>query len=165
MSSKTPPFRIGFGVDIHQLVENRKLIIGGIEVPSEIGALGHSDADVLLHAICDALLGAVSMKDIGFHFPDTSSEFKDIDSKILLRKSYELVVDRGYVLGNIDSTVLLEAPKLAPHIDDMRLSIANILDANIEQVSVKATRGEKLGYIGEGKGVKAYATVLLLKSE
>jgi 2-C-methyl-D-erythritol 2,4-cyclodiphosphate synthase len=163
MTKRPSLFRIGFGVDIHQLVENRKLIIGGVHVPSSFGALGHSDADVLIHAICDALLGALALKDIGHHFPDTSEEFKGIDSKILLKKTYQLVTEKGYVLGNLDTTVLLETPKLARHIDHMRNEIANLLEADIDQVSIKATRGEKLGYIGEGKGIKAYATVLLLK--
>jgi 2-C-methyl-D-erythritol 2,4-cyclodiphosphate synthase len=163
MTKRPSLFRIGFGVDIHQLVENRKLIIGGVHVPSSFGALGHSDADVLIHAICDALLGALALKDIGHHFPDTSEEFKGIDSKILLKKTYQLVTEKGYVLGNLDTTVLLETPKLARHIDHMRNEIATLLEADIDQVSIKATRGEKLGYIGEGKGIKAYATVLLLK--
>jgi 2-C-methyl-D-erythritol 2,4-cyclodiphosphate synthase len=163
MTKRPSLFRIGFGVDIHQLVENRKLIIGGVHIPSSFGALGHSDADVLIHAICDALLGALALKDIGHHFPDTSEEFKGIDSKILLKKTYQLVTEKGYVLGNLDTTVLLETPKLARHIDHMRNEIAALLEADIDQVSIKATRGEKLGYIGEGKGIKAYATVLLLK--
>ncbi|MEO9532547.1 MAG: 2-C-methyl-D-erythritol 2,4-cyclodiphosphate synthase [Crocinitomicaceae bacterium] len=164
MTNKSQPFRIGFGVDIHQLVENRKLIIGGVHVPSSFGALGHSDADVLIHAICDAMLGALALRDIGHHFPDTAPEFKNIDSKILLEKSYQLILDKGYVLGNIDSTVLLESPKLASHIEEMQKVLAEVLDAELDQISIKATRGEKMGYIGEGKGIQAYATVLLLKN-
>lgn len=157
--------RTGYGVDIHQLVENRKLIIGGIEVPSSKGALGHSDADVLLHAICDALLGAANLRDIGHHFPDTDSKYKNADSKILLRDTFKLVKEKGYVLGNLDSTVLLETPKLSPHINAMRKVIANILEADEDQVSVKATRGEGLGFIGEGKGIKAYCSVLIHKND
>lgn len=154
-------FRIGFGVDVHQLVEGRPLVIGGVEIPSTFGALGHSDADVLLHAISDALLGAAALRDIGYHFPDTDETYKDIDSKILLKKSYDLVQSAGYQLGNMDTTVMLEQPKLNPYIPEMQKMIASILEVAVDQISIKATTTEKMGYIGEGKGIQAYCTVLL----
>lgn len=156
-------FRVGFGVDIHQLVEGRPLILGGIQIDSSFGAKGHSDADVLLHAICDALLGAAALRDIGYHFPDTDPQFKDSDSKELLAKSYSKVRDAGYVLGNLDCTILLEAPKLSERIPEMQSTIAQILSAELDQVSVKATRGEKLGFVGRGEGIKAYCTALIYK--
>jgi len=140
VSKPTPPnFRIGFGVDIHQLVEGRPLIIGGTEIESPKGALGHSDADVLLHAICDALLGAVNLRDIGFHFPDTDPKYKGADSKLLLSDTFALIKDRGYYVGNLDCTVLLEAPKVNPHIPKMQEIIAQLLEVEIDQVSIKAT--------------------------
>lgn len=161
--NKFPDFRIGFGVDIHQLVEGRPLIVGGVEIDATFGALGHSDADVLLHAICDALLGALALGDIGQHFPDTDPQYKGVDSKLLLQHTFDLIKQNGFEIGNIDSTVLLEKPKLRPYVDLMRSTIASILDTSLDKISVKATRGEGLGFVGEGKGIKAYATVLLIR--
>lgn len=155
------PFRIGFGIDFHQLVTGRELWIGGVKLEHTKGALGHSDADVLLHAICDAMLGAACLGDIGFHFPDTDPDFKNIDSKILLRRSYELIKKAGYQIGNIDSTVCLELPKIKPYIPEMQKVIAGILSVNENQVSIKATTSEKMGFVGREEGTAAYATVLL----
>ena len=155
--------RIGFGIDFHQLVAGRELWIGGIKIPHTKGALGHSDADVLLHAICDALLGAACLGDIGVHFPDTSKEFKDIDSKILLKKSFDLINAEGYQIINIDSTLCLEVPKIKPYISQMQAVISQILSINISDISIKATTAEKLGFVGREEGLKAYATVLLQK--
>ncbi len=160
MQSNTP-LRIGFGIDFHQLVPNRELWIGGVNLEHHKGALGHSDADVLLHAICDAMLGAACLGDIGFHFPDTDENYKNIDSKILLKKSNELIRNAGYQVGNIDSTVVLELPKIKPHAAQMQKVIAGILDVNENQVSIKATTSEKMGFIGREEGIAAYATVLL----
>lgn len=154
--------RVGFGVDVHQLVENRKLIVGGVHLPSEFGALGHSDADVLLHAICDAILGAANLRDIGFHFSDKDPKYKNIDSKILLRDSFQLVKDKGYKLGNLDATVILEKPKLNPHIPQMCKEISTLLEADIDSISIKATTHEKVDSFGEGKAIKAYASVLII---
>lgn len=154
-------FRIGFGVDFHQLVEGRELWIGGINIPHSKGALGHSDADVLLHAICDAMLGAACLGDIGVHFPDTSSEFKNIDSKILLKKSFELISASGYRIVNIDSTLCLELPKVKPYIQQMQETIAGIVSVKVSDVSIKATTTEKMGFIGREEGLAAYATILL----
>lgn len=154
-------FRIGSGVDFHQLAEGRKLWLGGVLVPAEKGALGHSDADVLLHAICDALLGALALGDIGTHFPDTSAEFKGIDSKILLRRSMDLVSAAGYRVVNVDSTLCLEKPKIKPHVPEMQRTIAGILGVSIQDVSIKATTTEKMGFVGREEGLVAYATVLL----
>ena len=154
-------FRIGFGVDFHQLVENRDLWIGGIKIPHHKGAKGHSDADVLLHAICDALLGALSLGDIGVHFPDTDPAYKNIDSKILLTNCYQLIVSKGYQVVNVDSSLCLEAPKIKIHIPDMQRSIAAILALRPEDVSVKATTTERMGFVGREEGLIAYATVLL----
>ena len=154
-------FRTGFGVDIHQLISGRALFIGGVQIPSEFGALGHSDADVLLHAICDALLGAANLRDIGYHFSDTDSQYKDIDSQILLTKTYQLVKEKGYQLGNLDATVMLENPKVNPHIPNMQAIISKILEVDPDAVSIKATRGEKMGYVGNGEGIQAYCTVLI----
>lgn len=154
-------FRIGFGIDFHQLVSNRDLWIGGVKLEHSKGALGHSDADVLLHAICDAMLGAACLGDIGIHFPDTDESFKNVDSKILLKKCNELISDAGYQVGNIDSTVCLELPKIKPHAAEMRSTIASILNVNLNQVSVKATTAEKMGFVGREEGIAAYATVLL----
>ncbi|HEX7691824.1 MAG TPA: 2-C-methyl-D-erythritol 2,4-cyclodiphosphate synthase, partial [Sediminibacterium sp.] len=140
--------RIGYGIDYHQLVEGRDLFIGGVKVPHDKGALGHSDADVLLHAICDALLGALALGDIGTHFPDTSAEFKDIDSKILLARTYELVKAEGYRVGNIDATICLEAPKIKPYVPQMQEVIAGILGITVKDVSIKATTTEKMGFVG-----------------
>ena len=156
-------FRIGFGIDFHQLVEERDLWIGGIKIPHHKGAKGHSDADVLLHAICDALLGALSLGDIGMHFPDTDPAYKNIDSKILLSKTFELISSKGYSVINVDSSLCLEAPKIKPHVASMQHCIACILNISDEDVSVKATTTEKMGFVGREEGLVAYATVLLEK--
>lgn len=156
-------YRIGSGVDYHQLVEGRDLWIGGVKIPHSKGALGHSDADVLLHAICDAMLGALCLGDIGKHFPDTNQEFKNIDSKILLKKCQQLIVDKGYAVVNIDSTLCLQAPKIAPFIAAMQQEIAEILSVDIFDISIKATTTEKMGFVGREEGLVAYATVLLMK--
>ena len=155
--------RIGQGFDVHQLVEGRPLIIGGITIPHEKGLLGHSDADVLLHTVADACLGAVAEGDIGKHFPDTDPAFKDADSKKLLTHVWSLVKQKGYKLGNIDCTIIAERPKMRPYIDQMREVIAGLLEADMEQVNVKATTTEKLGFPGRGEGIAAQATVLLIK--
>ena len=155
--------RIGFGVDFHQLTEGRELWIGGVLVPHTKGALGHSDADVLLHAICDALLGALCLGDIGIHFPDTSAEFKNIDSKILLRRTVELVAKEGYRVVNIDSTLCLELPKIKPFIASMQQAIASIAGITVKDISIKATNTEKMGFVGREEGLVAYATALLQK--
>ncbi len=155
--------RIGQGVDFHQLVEGRDLFIGGVQIPYHKGALGHSDADVLLHAICDALLGALCLGDIGFHFPDTSSEFKNIDSKILLKRTAELIAAEGYHVVNIDATLCLEAPKIKPYVSQMQSTIAVILGLTDRDVSIKATTTEKMGFVGRGEGLVAYASCLLEK--
>jgi 2-C-methyl-D-erythritol 2,4-cyclodiphosphate synthase len=156
--------RIGFGVDVHRLADGLKLMVGGKEIPSTFGAVGHSDADVLLHAISDALLGAANLRDIGFHFSDTDPQFKGIDSKILLSKVYDLIAAKGFSVVNIDCTVILEKPKLNPHIPDMMEIIANILKVTSEEVSLKATTHEKVDSFGEGKAIKAYAVCLLAKN-
>jgi len=158
-------YRIGQGIDFHKLVEGREFWLGGILIPHSKGALGHSDADVLLHAICDALLGAVSLGDIGQHFPDTDNAYKGIDSKILLQKSYQLVCEKGYTLVNIDSTILLQAPKIRKHVDEMRNTIAGILNVQAEDVSIKATTTEHLSFVGREEGIVATANVLLKKRE
>lgn len=157
--------RIGFGFDVHRLVEDRKLIIGGIEIPFEKGLLGHSDADVLLHAICDAMLGALALGDIGKHFPDTDPNYKDADSKELLKRVNKLVLANSYVVNNIDSTVILEKPKLMNYVPQMRKVIAEILGIGLEQVSIKATTNEGMGFIGKGEGCAVNAVVLLIKKE
>lgn len=159
------PFRIGFGYDVHQFTDERKLFLGGIEIPHTKGLKGHSDADALLHAITDALLGALALGDIGTHFPDNDPKYKNIDSKILLKESYELVKKQNYIIGNIDSTVVAEQPKLKPHIESMQQSIAGILYINTDQISIKATTSEKMGFVGEERGIKVYATVLIQKAE
>jgi 2-C-methyl-D-erythritol 2,4-cyclodiphosphate synthase len=156
-------YRTGFGIDFHQLVEGRPFWLGGVQIAHTKGALGHSDADVLLHAICDALLGALALGDIGVHFPDTSAEFKGIDSKILLQRTYHLVQQKGYQLVNLDSTVCLEKPRIKPHIGDMQAAIAAILEVTLDDVSIKATTTEKMGFAGREEGLVAYATVLLQK--
>ena len=156
--------RIGYGIDFHQLVTGRDLFIGGVKIPHEKGALGHSDADVLLHAICDAMLGALCLGDIGVHFPDTSADFKDIDSKILLAKSYELIKAEGYSVVNIDASLCLEAPKIKPYVQQMREVIAGILEITVKDVSVKATTTEKMGFVGREEGLVAHAVCLLQKS-
>jgi 2-C-methyl-D-erythritol 2,4-cyclodiphosphate synthase len=154
--------RIGQGYDVHQLVAGRKLIIGGVDIPFEKGLLGHSDADVLLHAICDALLGAVALGDIGRHFSDTDAKYKNIDSRILLRESLRMVREQGYRVGNVDATIIAQAPKMAPHIHNMVANIADDLRIERNLVNVKATTTEKLGLTGRGEGIAAQAVVLLL---
>lgn len=156
-------YRIGFGVDYHQLVSGKKLWIGGIEIPHNKGAVGHSDADVLLHAICDALLGALCLGDIGVHFPNNSDKYKDIDSKILLRETFNLIQKEGYDVVNIDSTICLERPRINPHVMKMRETIAPIVHLSVQDVSIKATTTEQMGFVGREEGLKAYATVLLEK--
>ncbi|MGG9971356.1 2-C-methyl-D-erythritol 2,4-cyclodiphosphate synthase [Ferruginibacter sp. SUN002] len=155
--------RIGFGIDFHQMVEGREFWLGGILIPHTKGALGHSDADVLLHAICDAMLGAACLGDIGVHFPDTDPSLKNIDSKILLKKSAELINKAGYSIGNIDSTLCLQAPKIKEYVPKMQQVIADILSLQITDVSIKATTTEKMGFVGREEGVVAYATILLQK--
>jgi len=157
--------RIGFGYDVHKLVENRKLILGGIEIPFSKGTLGHSDGDALIHAICDALLGALSLRDIGYHFPDSSQEFKDIDSKILLRKTIEMIRAKGWEIGNIDTTICLEKPKLKDHISLMQSTLAVVLGISPDQVSIKATTTETMGIVGTGEGVAVYAVALLHRTD
>ena len=157
-------FRIGYGYDVHCLAEGEEFWIGGIQVPSIFGAVGHSDADVLLHVICDAMFGALALGDLGKHFPDTDPAYIGIDSKKLLAHAWDLISSKGWTIGNIDSTVCLQSPKLAPHIDDMRDSIAEILGCSLEQISVKATTTEKLGFVGTGEGISAHAVVLLKKA-
>ena len=153
--------RIGYGIDFHQLVEGRDLVIGGVTIPHHKGALGHSDADVLLHAICDALLGAACLGDIGVHFPDTSSEFKNIDSKILLAKTRVLIEAEGYAVGNIDASLCLEAPKIKPYVSRMQETIADILGIGIKDVSIKATTTETMGFVGREEGLVAHAVCLI----
>jgi 2-C-methyl-D-erythritol 2,4-cyclodiphosphate synthase len=157
-------FRIGFGVDIHQLKQGYDLFIGGVKLDAPFGAVGHSDADVLLHAICDALLGAANLRDIGFHFPDTDPKYKGADSKILLRDTFLIIKQKGFAVVNLDSTVMLEHPKVNPHIPSMQKIIADILEVDQEVISIKATRGEKMGYVGNSEGIQAYATVLIARN-
>jgi 2-C-methyl-D-erythritol 2,4-cyclodiphosphate synthase len=154
-------YRIGFGIDFHQMAEGRPFWLGGVHIPSSKGAVGHSDADVLIHAICDALLGALCLGDIGVHFPNTDAAYKDIDSKILLQKTYTLIREKGYAIVNIDSTVCLEAPKIMAYAAQMRETMAGILQIGVDEVSIKATTTEQLGFVGRGEGLVAYATVLL----
>ena len=153
--------KIGHGYDVHRLAENRRLVIGGVEIPFAKGLLGHSDADALLHAITDALLGAAALGDIGKHFPDNDNAFKDIDSRVLLRRVVELITAKGYKISNIDATILAEAPKMAPHIEAMRQNIAADCGLDISRINVKATTEEGLGFTGEGKGIAAHAVCLL----
>lgn len=155
--------RVGMGFDVHKLVEGRDLWLGGIKIDHTLGLLGHSDADVLIHAICDAILGAANMRDIGYHFPDTAGEFKNIDSKILLRQTCELVRGKGYEIGNIDSTICAERPKINPHIPAMQECLAAVMGIDADCVSIKATTTEKLGFTGREEGISAYAVVLLEK--
>lgn len=155
--------RVGFGYDVHALVPERDLWLGGVKIEHTMGLQGHSDADVLIHAICDALLGAANMRDIGYHLPDTAGEYKDIDSKILLFDTMELLRDAGYTLGNIDATVAAERPKLNPHIPEMKRVMADVLQVDVEDISIKATTTEKLGFTGRQEGIAAYATVLIQK--
>lgn len=155
--------RVGFGFDVHRLVPDRELWLGGIKLEHELGLLGHSDADVLIHAICDALLGAANMRDIGFHFPDNAGEFKNIDSKILLARTVKLIAEKGYTVGNIDATVCAERPKLKARIPEMQEVLAKVMGIDAEDVSIKATTTEKLGFTGREEGISAYATVLIEK--
>ncbi len=158
--------KIGYGFDVHQLTEARPMWLGGVNLPDAVkGALGHSDADVLLHAICDALLGALALGDIGKHFPDTDGAFKNIDSKILLKKTIDLIHEKSYVVGNVDATLILEKPKIRPYVDQMRETIASIMQVNIDCISIKATTSEKLGYVGREEGVCAHAIALLFKKQ
>ena len=156
-------YRIGFGYDVHQLVSGRDFWLGGIKIPFDKGGLGHSDADVLVHVICDALLGAANMGDIGKHFPDSSEEYKDIDSRILLKNVMELIRKNNFEIVNIDSTVCLQLPKLAPFIDTMKLELSNCMGIDVNDISIKATTTERLGFVGKEKGISAYATVLINK--
>ncbi|MFK7756087.1 MAG: 2-C-methyl-D-erythritol 2,4-cyclodiphosphate synthase [Flavobacteriales bacterium] len=156
-------FRIGFGFDVHQLAEGYDFWLGGIKVPHLKGAVGHSDADVLIHVICDAILGAANLRDIGFHFPDTDPQYKGIDSKKLLEKVMVLLREKGYELGNVDSTVCLELPKVNPHISEMTECLAQVMNVSADQISIKATTTEKLSFVGREEGVSAYATVLISK--
>ena len=156
------PFRTGFGFDVHAFARDRKLIIGGIDIPNEKGLLGHSDADVLLHAICDAMLGALSLGDIGQHFPDTDIKYKNADSSDLLAEVYSLVKKKGFSLGNLDAMIAMQRPKIAPYIPEMKKKISALLGCNEDQVSIKASTTEKLGFIGREEGVTAFASVLLM---
>lgn len=155
--------RVGFGYDVHRLADNRDLWLGGVKIEHTQGLLGHSDADVLLHAICDALLGAANLRDIGFHFPDTASEYKDVDSKLLLAKTLEVITEKGYTVGNIDATICAERPKINPHIPQMQKVIAEILKISDEDISIKATTSEKMGFVGREEGFSAYAVALIEK--
>lgn len=155
--------RVGFGFDVHQLVEGRELWLGGIRLEHSLGLLGHSDADVLIHAICDALLGAANMRDIGYHFPDNAGEYKNIDSKILLKKTVDLIATKGYQVGNIDATICAERPKLKALIPKMQKTLASVMGIDVDDVSIKATTTEKLGFTGREEGISAYATVLINK--
>lgn len=158
-------FRIGHGYDVHKLVEGRKLILGGVDIPHETGLLGHSDADVVVHAIMDAMLGALALGDIGKHFPDTDPVYSGADSIKLLKRVTEIIAEHGYSVGNIDSTIICQAPKLAPHIDMMRKNIAEAIGCDISQVSVKATTEEKLGFTGAKEGISAHAVCILLRKK
>jgi 2-C-methyl-D-erythritol 2,4-cyclodiphosphate synthase len=154
--------RVGFGFDVHQLAAGKELRLGGIAIPHHSGAVGHSDADVMIHAICDALLGAANLGDIGKHFPDTSSEFKNIDSKILLKRVMEMIRHKKFAVANIDVTLSLEKPKISPHVDAMKKSMANVMETDEDRISIKATTSEKLGFIGREEGVACYAVALLM---
>ena len=157
--------RVGYGYDVHRLAEDRDLWLGGIKIEHTKGLLGHSDADVLIHAICDALLGAANLRDIGFHFPDTAGEYKDIDSKILLAKTLEVLTGKGYRVGNIDATICAERPKINPHIPAMQKVMADILQIDIDDISIKATTSEKMGFVGREEGFAAYAVALIEKDK
>lgn len=156
--------RVGMGYDVHRLVEGRELWMGGIRIDHQMGLLGHSDADVLIHAICDALLGAANMRDIGYHFPDTSAETLNVDSKILLAKTVALIASRGYRIGNIDATVCAERPKLNPHVPAMKACLAQVMGVDEDSISIKATTTERLGFTGREEGISAYAVALIEKS-
>ncbi len=153
--------RVGMGFDVHRLVEGRPLLLGGIEIPHTHGLLGHSDADVLIHAICDALLGAANLRDIGYHFPDTGQEFAGIDSKVLLRRTTDLLREKGWTVGNVDATVCAEHPKLNPHVERMKQVLAPLMDVTADDVSIKATTTERLGFTGREEGISAYAVALI----
>ena len=155
--------RTGFGVDVHALAENEELYLGGIKIPHTKGTIAHSDGDVLIHAICDALLGAANLRDIGFHFPDTSSDYKGIDSKIILKKTIDLLSEKGYSIGNIDSTIAAQKPKLKNHIPSMQKTLAKVMNIDIEDIAIKATTTEKLGFEGREEGITVYASVLIIK--
>lgn len=157
--------RVGFGYDVHRLAAGRDLWLGGVKIDHMQGLLGHSDADVLIHAICDAILGAANMRDIGYHFPDTAGEYEGIDSKLLLRKVNLLIVSKGYRIGNIDATICAERPKINPHIPQMQKIMAEILEIDEDDISVKATTSEKMGFVGREEGMAAYAVALLEKQE
>lgn len=165
MKNKLPPFRIGQGYDCHALVQDRKLIIGGVDIPHTLGLLGHSDADVLLHAITDALFGAAAMGDIGRHFPDTDARFKGADSRVLLREAVKRLHEAGYAVGNLDATIIAQAPKMAPHIPLMIAHVAEDLQVAVSQVNIKAKTNEKLGYLGREEGIAAEAVVLVYPQE
>ena len=156
-------YRIGFGYDVHRLVEGRELWLGGIKIDHSLGLLGHSDADVLIHAVCDALLGAANMRDIGYHFPDTSKETLNMDSKVILKKTMELIHSKGYSFGNLDATVCAERPKLNPHVPAIKKCLAEIINTDEDNISIKATTTEHLGFTGREEGISAYAVVLLTK--
>ena len=153
--------KVGFGFDVHRMTEGRKFYLGGIEIPHSKGAEGHSDADVLIHAICDALLGAANLGDIGIHFPDTSAEFKNIDSKILLKKVCTLLKEKKYSIGNIDSTICLEKPKIFEYIPAMKKTLADVMEIDVDKISIKATTNEKMGFVGREEGISSYAIVLI----
>ena len=155
--------RVGFGFDVHRLVPDRELWLGGIKIDHSLGLLGHSDADVLIHAICDALLGAANLRDIGYHFPDTSANTLNIDSKILLKKTVDLIATKGYRLGNVDATICAERPKINPHVEAMKACLAKVMNTDEDNISIKATTTEKLGFTGREEGISAYATVLIEK--
>ena len=155
--------RVGFGFDVHRLVEGRDLWLGGIKIDHSMGLLGHSDADVLIHAICDALLGAANMRDIGYHFPDTSADTLNVDRKILLRKTIDLIASKGYSVGNIDATVCAERPKINPHVPAMKTCLAGVMGTDEDNISIKATTTERLGFTGREEGISAYAVVLITK--
>ncbi len=155
--------RVGFGYDMHRLAEGRELWMGGVRIDFARGLCGHSDADVLIHAICDALLGAANLRDIGYHFPDTAAEFHNIDSKILLKKTVGLLEEKGYEIGNIDATICAEAPKMNPHIPSMREVLSEVMQIEADAVSIKATTSERMGFVGREEGIAAYATVLIQK--
>ncbi len=156
--------KVGFGYDVHQLVEGRDLWLGGILIPHSKGSLGHSDADVLIHVICDALLGAANMRDIGYHFPDTDPQYKGADSKILLREVIKLLRENKYEIGNIDTTLVLQQPKINPHVDKMRDTLAQVMEISTDEISIKATTNEKMGFLGREEGVAAYAVALIYKT-
>ncbi|MCY1633114.1 2-C-methyl-D-erythritol 2,4-cyclodiphosphate synthase [Marinifilum sp. D737] len=155
--------RVGFGYDVHQLAEGEEFWLGGIKIEHNKGCVAHSDGDVLIHAICDALLGAANMRDIGYHFPDTSNDFKGIDSKILLKKTVEIIAEKGYSIGNIDSTIALQKPKIKPLIPEMQETLVKVMGIDLDDLAIKATTTEKLGFVGKQEGISAYATVLIEK--